>query len=193
MKSWKGILRDLSCLPWRIVNTYQFRLKKVSLGREHYLLGRIQVVNRGVIQIGERSLISGAKSSIGFSDSCCFTTESAGRISIGDEFAMSNSAIYCRKAVTIGNHVMIGGGCKIYDTDFHSLDIRYRGKSEDKAHAVSKSVIIEDDVFIGAGSFILKGVHIGAGAVIGAGSVVTKDVPAGQIWAGNPARFIRKI
>jgi acetyltransferase-like isoleucine patch superfamily enzyme len=46
---------------------------------------------------------------------------------------------------------------------------------------------------IGAGSVILPGITIGEGAMIGAGSVVTKDVPAGELWFGNPARFIRKI
>ncbi len=46
---------------------------------------------------------------------------------------------------------------------------------------------------IGAGSTILPGLIIGENALIGAGSVVTKDVPAGEIWAGNPAKFIRKI
>lgn len=45
---------------------------------------------------------------------------------------------------------------------------------------------------IGAGSTILPGLVIGEGAMIGAGSVVTRDVPAGEIWAGNPAKFIRK-
>ena len=48
-------------------------------------------------------------------------------------------------------------------------------------------------MFIGGGSIILKGVTIGERAVVGAGTVVTKDIPAGEIWAGNPARFIRKL
>ena len=46
---------------------------------------------------------------------------------------------------------------------------------------------------IGAGSVILPGLTIGAGAMIGAGSVVTKDVPAGELWLGNPARFVRTL
>lgn len=50
---------------------------------------------------------------------------------------------------------------------------------------------IENDVWIGLGSTILSGVTIHNGAVIGAGSVVTHDVPAYEIWAGNPARKIR--
>ena len=42
-------------------------------------------------------------------------------------------------------------------------------------------------------SIILKGVTIGENSVVGAGSVVTKDIPSGEVWAGNPAKFIRKI
>ena len=46
---------------------------------------------------------------------------------------------------------------------------------------------------IGAGSTILPGITIGEGAMIGAGSVVTKNVPANELWVGNPAKFIKKI
>lgn len=45
---------------------------------------------------------------------------------------------------------------------------------------------------IGAGSTILPGLTISEGAMIGAGSVVTQDIPAGEMWAGNPAKFIKK-
>lgn len=53
-------------------------------------------------------------------------------------------------------------------------------------------IIIENDVWIGAGSIILSGVKIGEGAVVGAGSVVTKDIPKYSIFVGNPAKFIKK-
>ena len=53
--------------------------------------------------------------------------------------------------------------------------------------------MIGNDVFIGTNSLILKGVEIGDRSIIGAGSVVTKSVPASEIWAGNPAVFLRKI
>lgn len=49
--------------------------------------------------------------------------------------------------------------------------------------------VIEDDVVIGGNCSIVTK-RIGRGAVIGAGSVVTKDVPSGEVWAGNPARFL---
>ena len=55
-----------------------------------------------------------------------------------------------------------------------------------------KKTIIGNDVWIGDRALIKEGVVIGDGAVIGMGSVVTKNVPPYEIWAGNPARFIRK-
>lgn len=45
---------------------------------------------------------------------------------------------------------------------------------------------------IGAGSTLLPGITIGEGAIIGAGSVVTKDVPAGEVWVGNPAQRLKR-
>lgn len=53
-------------------------------------------------------------------------------------------------------------------------------------------VYIGDNVFIGARTLITKSLTIGDNSLIGAGSVVTKDIPANEVWAGNPARFIRK-
>ena len=51
-------------------------------------------------------------------------------------------------------------------------------------------VTIGNNVFIGAGSTVLPGVSIGSDAIIGAGSVVTKSIPAGKVYAGNPAKEI---
>lgn len=52
---------------------------------------------------------------------------------------------------------------------------------------------IKKNASIGAASVILGGITIGENAMIGAGSVVTKDVPANELWVGNPAKYIRKI
>jgi len=57
----------------------------------------------------------------------------------------------------------------------------------------SKQVVIGDDVWIGTRAILLPGVRVHSHSIVGAGSVVTKDIPAGEIWAGNPARFMRKV
>lgn len=57
----------------------------------------------------------------------------------------------------------------------------------------AEGIVVEDDVWIGAGAIITDGVHIGQGAVIAAGAVVTKDVPAHTVVGGNPARVIKAI
>jgi acetyltransferase-like isoleucine patch superfamily enzyme len=107
---------------------------------------------------------------------------------------MSATAIICNHQIKIGNNVTIGGNTVIYDTDFHSLNPLIRkNKTIDKKSAFKLPVTIEDNVFIGAHTTILKGVTIGQNSIIGACSVVTKTIPANEIWAGNPARFIRKL
>lgn len=91
----------------------------------------------------------------------------------------------------------IGGGS--HPTDWvSSSPVFYKGRNVLKTN-FSKNEYIEfkkttigNDVWIGAKCFIKGGVTIGNGAVIGMGSVVTKDVPPYEIWAGNPAKCIRK-
>lgn len=112
-----------------------------------------------------------------------------------DEYSgMSNTVIHCHESVTIGNHVNIGAGTMIFDTNFHSNDWRNRiNRATDCCHAKTAPVVIGDLVFIGARCIIGKGVHIGEKSMVAAGSVVVKDIPAGELWGGNPAKFIKKL
>jgi len=91
--------------------------------------------------------------------------------------------------LTIGNGVRIGAQTCIVTSshDFQDVDtpIYLQGGS-------SQGVVIEDDVWIGAGVRVLDGVCIGHGAVIGAGAVVTRAIPSYSIAVGVPARVIRK-
>lgn len=57
--------------------------------------------------------------------------------------------------------------------------------------AFATPVVIEDDVMIGANAVVIEGVRVGRGAVVGAGAIVIKDVPAGAVVVGNPARIIK--
>lgn len=118
------------------------------------------------------------------------TCEHDAVIRIGDDVGMSGCTISAHKSITIGNHVLIGSGVLITDSDAHSRDIKARrmGVGGD-----SRPVVIEDDVFVGARAIILKGVKLGRGAIVGAGAVVSKNVPEYCIVAGNPAKVVGKI
>ena len=116
-----------------------------------------------------------------------------GILRIGNGTGISNSFITCQKKIEIGNHVLIGANCQIYDTDFHPLESKFRyGDMKDNNWIRRAEVIIEDGVFIGTRCIILKGTRIGTGSIIGAGSVVSGHIPENEIWAGVPARFIKK-
>ncbi|WP_113186943.1 sugar O-acetyltransferase [Ensifer sp. ENS06] len=89
--------------------------------------------------------------------------------------------------VAIGAGTMLGPNVQIYCAEHHR-DAVLRGQGLE----VAKPVTIGADVWIGGGAIILGGVTIGDGAIVGAGSVVTKDVAAGAVVAGNPARPLRR-
>ena len=114
-----------------------------------------------------------------------------GHIEVGNRVGMSNCIVFSQIGITIGEETCIGAGSKIYDTDFHSVnpDCRLNGNTDIPASPVT----IGKRVFLGANVTILKGVTIGDEAVVGAGSIVTKDIPTGEIWAGNPAKCIKKL
>lgn len=124
-----------------------------------------------------------------------------GRIKIGDFcYIGDHSRIWSMNSVVIGDRVLISHGVNIHDHIAHSLsaDERHKhfveivtaGHPINLLNVSSKSIVIEDDTWIGFNATILKGVTIGKGAIVGACSVVTKDVPAYTIVVGNPAKII---
>lgn len=118
------------------------------------------------------------------------------KLIIGKYSGMTNSVIQCHESITIGDYVNIGAGCMIMDTNFHSTGWRIRANREEdtqKKNVRTSPVTLEDYVFIGARSIICKGVTIGEKSIVAAGSVVVKSIPKGEIWGGNPAKFITKI
>lgn len=155
----------------------------------------IMVAKKGKFKIDKGFIMNNNIKSnpIGSYRKCTFFVNNSACLEIGENVGISQTALICHHKITIGNNVMIGGGTSIFDTDFHSLDYHKRLSPDDFKYVKFASVDIGDNVFIGAHSIILKGVSIGANAIIGAGSVVSKSIPANEIWAGNPAKFIRKI
>lgn len=98
--------------------------------------------------------------------------------------------------VTIKSGVQIWDGVTIEDNVFIGPNVTFtndrypRSKNPDW---IKEFILVKKGATIGANSTILPGVTIGENSMIGAGSVVTKDIPANELWVGNPARFTKKI
>jgi virginiamycin A acetyltransferase len=115
----------------------------------------------------------------------------SGNIEIGKNcFLNSFTVIYSGNGVKIGNDVLIGPNCSIVPTNHNfsgkEKPIRQQGFLPSKG-----GVIIEDNVWIGAGVIILDGAFISTGSVIGAGAVVSGKTEPDSINVGNPLKFIR--
>jgi len=114
-------------------------------------------------------------------------------VSLGDHVFIGPRVLIGATAVapvSIGNHVLFGPEVKLITGD-HRLDLPERTIMA-SGPGKQGAIVIEEDVWIGAGAIVLKGVTVGAHAVVGAGAVVAKDVGPYEIWAGNPARPVGK-
>lgn len=111
-----------------------------------------------------------------------------GEVRLGERVEVNNhSIINGSGSVVIGDDSLIGPGVRIISYQ-HAV---VPGVLIRRQANIEKPIRIGRDVWIGANAVVLAGVTIGDGAVIGAGAVVTHDVPAGEIWAGVPARRLR--
>jgi len=162
------------------------RIRKLNTGAK---------VDSGIIIVGDDV----AQLSLGKGASICRGTvicpgnssRGHGRISIGPDTWIGQ---YNNLRACDASDIVIGSKCLI--SQFCTLVSSNHGMSPDKPVIDQTSdtrrlgITLGDDVWLGAGVTILAGATIGNGAVIGANSVVTGSVPAGEIWAGSPARKI---
>ncbi len=171
------------------------RNPQVQIGDKLRLIGRpiFDVAPEARVKIGSHvTMISVPEGNLsGLSKGCSISVEPGAKLTIGDGCGFSGVSIYCALDISIGSHLTCGANVCIWDTDFHPLDAAAR-RANDRSAIARKPVIIGDDVFLGANVLVLKGTRIGDRAVIGAGSVVTGEVLADEIWAGNPARLVRR-
>jgi|TARA_B100002052_G_scaffold245780_1_gene231650 acetyltransferase-like isoleucine patch superfamily enzyme len=111
-----------------------------------------------------------------------------GELQLGKYILISpGTSIRSAQKIVIGDSTMIASDVTITDSDWHDI--------YDRTDYVAspKEVIIQENVWIGEKSLILKGSKIGKNSIIGAGSVVSGEVPANVIFAGNPAKEIKKL
>lgn len=176
-----------------ILNNLQLIIFKVKNGKNLKINGLIHIRNKGTLFLGDNVTINSglAYNQTGGQFKSSIVVSEGSILKIGNNTGISNSSIYCADKITIGDNVMIGGATRIYDTDFHSLEYNKRMTAGDSGN--KKAVTIKEGAFIGAGVIVLKGSTIGRFSVVGAGSVVSGIIPDNQIWAGNPAQFVRNI
>jgi acetyltransferase-like isoleucine patch superfamily enzyme len=149
-------------------------------------------VNGGRIRIGPHVHLNSSlrANPLGCFQPCVLRALTAkAELIIGAKVGLSGTVLCAGDRIEIGEGTIFGSGAMVIDNDFHlpqgewgwSNDARVCGQT-------AKPVRIGRGVFVGARAIILKGVTVGDRAIIGAGAVVTRDVPAGAVAAGNPAR-----
>ena len=111
-------------------------------------------------------------------------------VHIGSNCKIQSHSFIC-EGVRIKNRVFIGHGVTFIN-DKLPKTTNLDGTIKRNGDWTCTETTIEDEASIGSGSTILCGINIGRGAVIGAGSVVTKNVPDGQVWVGNPAKPLKE-
>lgn len=142
------------------------------------VLGPVDVQGTGNVRLGRGALIH---------PGVVLETQGAGRIEIGDGVVLSRGVhIVAFDCVTLGDGAMVG--------EFSSLrDANHRLSAESVRHSGHDSapVAVGRNAWIGRGAAVLKGVTLGDSSVVGANAVVTRDVAAGNIVGGIPARILK--
>lgn len=187
---WLAKIRHCPTVLWRL----EARVKGVTFEGSSVFLGRplLSVAPNSTFIVGDAfSCFSALRANpLGCFQPCVLRTLTPGaELRIGKRVGMSGTVICAASKIYIGEGTIFGSGAMVLDNDFHVPVGDWDWSSGVEACSkIAKPISIGRGVFVGTRAIILKGVTIGDRAVIGAGAVVTKDVPAGHIAAGNPAR-----
>ena len=163
MMSIKTIIIKVKWFPSACFNKLVMKIRKIQVGAAVTTYGSMFIRGTGKIEIGNHVSITSCRETnpIGGDDkTILFAKGKDSQIVIGDYTGISNTAIVAMSSIVIEDHVLIGGDCKIYDHDFHSLRFSERMQFPDPG-VQCKPVLIKSGAFIGAHSIILKGVTIG--------------------------------
>lgn len=189
-----GILSNIELIKGKIYNNLLFSLHKIRYGDNLIVNGTLRFQGNGkMLHIGNNVIInSGWRFNPTGGVEKTGIALYGGELTIGNNVGISNTNIICVQTIIIEDDVTIGSGTRIMDSNFHSIEYKYRMENPD-THIKTAPITIKKGAFIGAYSVILKGVTIGEMSVVAAGSVVSCPIPDNEIWGGNPAKFIKKI
>ena len=110
-------------------------------------------------------------------------------VRVGARCKISSHSFLC-EGVVLEDEVFIGHGV-MFTNDRYPRATNGKGALQSEDDWACIPTVVKRGASIGSGATLLCGITIGERAIVGAGSVVTKDVPAGAIVAGNPARILR--
>ena len=169
--------------------SFNLTVSKTSI--VHYWKIRFNNFKNSVLKVGEGSYLS---SDINFE-------KDNAQLLIGKNTFISGAKVSIASSIVIGDNVQIAFGTLFFDHNSHSISYKFRRNDlpnrlksyKDWSDVKVKEILVEDDVWIGANSIILKGVSLKQGTIIAAGSVVTKSTMPFSLYAGNPAKFIKKL
>ena len=174
-KLWRVVVAERATRIWALA-----RLQE-GLGRpvdpSNVILGPVELHGTRQVRLGRGALLY---------PGVYLETKGHGRIDIGDEVVLSRGVhLVAFEQIVLGKGVMVGEYSSLRDADHRRSDtaMRYSGH-------VSAAIHVEPNVWIARGVTVLKGVTLGQGAVVGANAVVTRDVSAGSVVAGVPAKPI---
>lgn len=166
------IARGFTCGPFAHCYNEKGDPDAIQIGHNVEIMGGLQVMGAGLMQIGAHSTIR------------------------------YNTEIECVSKVSIGQYVIISNNVLITDNNNHPTEPAKRLEMSKSGfygdlwhwrHSDCKPVTIGNNVWIGRYAVILKGVNIGDGSIVGCNAVVVSDVPPYTIVAGNPARVVKQL
>jgi acetyltransferase-like isoleucine patch superfamily enzyme len=172
----------LGGLYYRII--YTCSRKRIFIGRNFRVRGRLSIKGPGSVSIGDNVLIDGTHHAV-----TPWTYSKDAKISIGNNVFLNGTRFGCKVEVEVGDNCILAD-CRILDTDHHST---IPSKRNDQTAIKSAPIKIGKNVWVAMDSVVLKGVKIGHNSTITAKSVVMNDVPANCIYGGNPAIILRTL
>ena len=167
-----------------------FKSRCQHVGKGLFLYGGLPYLAGPLsISIGEQCRISGRTTLSGRS-----TARTRPQLSIGNNVDLGwQTTVAVGTRIELGDNVRIAGQCFLAGYPGHPVNAQKRAAGEPESDHQARDIVLERDVWLGTGVTVLAGVRIGRGTIVSAGSLVCKNLPAGVIAAGNPARVVKTL